>query len=209
MSQDNGPTPMPSGDEAEAQSDLRETINERRNQEVEITNENIDSIILEASQTVAKEQDLRERLTSDTPTAEEEDTKHQEEPRTEEGELAPTSNKMSNVIRYGFNPEPWPRPFREAIYEERDKKRSLTPPSPIYPRHDDPEMIPQTPPRDQNSKKPPSPIIFNASPRRPIKDRLGERPHNDVNRRQDHYQNETPRRPVKDRLGIRRSKQKN
>ena len=59
MSQDNGPTPMPSGDEAEAQSDLRGTINERRNQEVEVTKENIDSIILEASQTVAKEQDLR------------------------------------------------------------------------------------------------------------------------------------------------------
>ena len=76
MSQDNGPTLMPSGDEAEAQSDLRETINERRNQEVEITNENIDSIILEASQTIAKEQDLRERLTGNTPTAEEEDTKH-------------------------------------------------------------------------------------------------------------------------------------
>ena len=73
------PTPMPTGDELsppEAQSDLRETLNEIRNQEVEITRENIDSIIQESSQAVEEQPDLRERLnnsksTGNTPTAEE------------------------------------------------------------------------------------------------------------------------------------------
>ena len=159
-SQDDGSTLMQSKDKhpsPEAQADLRDTLNERREQEVEITSENIDSIILE---TVEKEPDLR---TDNIPTAEEGETNQQEEPRTE----------MSNVVRHELSPETWPRPLRAAVYKERDDDRPMTPPSPIPPRRDDPEMIPQTPPREQNSKKTHSPITFNNpqedTPRRPPK----------------------------------------
>ena len=115
--------PMPSGDEltpTEAQVDLRVTLNERREQEIEITPENIDSIILESSQTVAKEQDLRHRLnktktTGNTPTAEEGETDQQEEPWTEQGELAPSSDETSNVVRHELSPKPWPRPWPRAV----------------------------------------------------------------------------------------------
>ena len=168
------------------------------------------------SQTVAKEPDLRDRLngtksTDNTPTAEEEETNQQEEPMPEKGELAPTSNEMSNVVRHDLIPEPYV--LRAAVYKERDDDRPLSLPSPIYPRHDDPEMIAQTPPGEQNNKKTHSPITFNTpqidTPRRPVKDRLGEKPHTVTNRRQDYHQDETPRRPVKDRLGVRKSKGKN
>ena len=78
----------------------------------------------------------------------------------------------------------------------------MTPQTPTYPRSDNPEMIPQTPPMDQNNKKTHSPITLSTTKedasRRPVKDMLGLR--------QEYVQDETPRRPVKDRLGTRRSK---
>ena len=149
----------------------------KREREIEITPENIDSIIQESSQTVEEEPDLRDGLNQ---------TK--------------LSDNTPDLIE-----GPWHIPFRAAIYQERDDDRPLTPPSL---RHDDPETIPQTPPKEQNNKKTHSPITFNTSPRRPVKERLGERPHTVANRRQDYHQDETPRRPVKDRLGVRRSKRK-
>ena len=132
-----------------------------------------------------------------------------------EGELAPTNEGLSNAVRHGFNPAPWPRPFTEATYNERDESRPLTPPSPINLREEDLEMTPQTPPLEWRPRDDPLnttngtkqqesslPFTFNTTqedaPRRPVKDRLGLM--------QDYVQDETPKRPVKDRLGTRRSK---
>ena len=79
---------MPSGDElspSEAQPDLRDTLNERRNlKEVEITRENFESIVQESSQTMEEEPDLRAILNKNKPTTEEEISNSQEEPSSEE-----------------------------------------------------------------------------------------------------------------------------
>ena len=124
----------------------------------------------------------------------------QDEPKSE-GEISPTEDEMTNVVY-----------FKQAVYEERDENKPYTPPSPCYPKYEDHpkptpqsptntrredlEMIPQTPPKEQNKK--PSPITWsparNKSTKRPVKERLGTKLEYD----------ETPRRPSNN--GPRRSK---
>ena len=75
-------------------------------------------------------------------------------------------------------------------------------------KHEDQEMIPQTPPKEHNNKKTHSLMTFNTSPRRPVKERLGKRPHSVANRKQDYHRDETTRRPIKGRISARRSRRK-
>ena len=76
----------------------------------------------------------------------------------------------------------------------------MTLPSPL-PMRNDPEMIPQTPPRVEKIKKTHSPVTYiskDETPKRPIRDRLGEKPATPIT---NISQDETPRRPIRDRLG--------
>ena len=89
----------------------------------------------------------------------------------------------------------WPKPLQTAVYKRRDESRSFTPPSPH------PEMIPETPPRVEKTKKTHSPVTYisqDEAPRIPIRDRLGDRP---ATPNTNDPQEETPRRSIRDRLG--------
>ena len=72
------------------------------------------------------------------------------------------------------------------------------------PKLDDPATVPQTPPKEQTNNKTHSPITYNTSPRRPIKERLGERHPSGTSKAKVHHRDEAPQRTVKDRLGPRR-----
>ena len=116
---------------------------------------------------------------------------------------------LNQIKLYDNSPDlievPWHIPLKTAILQERDGDRSLSQPPP---KHDDPESIPQTPPKELINRKTHSPITYNTSPRRPVKERLGERHHSGTRKIQDHHRDEIPRRPLKDGLSPRRSRRK-
>ena len=102
-----------------------------------------------------------------------------------------------------LSPRTWPRPLQTAVHERRDESRPFTPPSPLpLPVRNDPEMIPQTPPRVEKTKKTHSPITYisqDEAPKIPIRDRLGDRP---ATTNTNDPQEETPRRSIRDRLRV-------
>ena len=168
----------------EAQDDLRVTLNERRSKEVEITQENIESIIQD---TVYNEQDPTPENTHST-----DDEEVNKREYLENLELSP---KLSQ--------KPWPRPWPRVVQKERDETRPFTPPSPL-PTEEDPDIIPQTPPEVQKVKKTHSPIVYDSkddTPKRSVRDWLG--PTNSANPHPNDPRDETPRssRSVRDRLG--------
>ena len=154
-----------------AKDDLRVTLNK----DVEITQDNIDSIINVINVTNA--------------------------PVTDDEE----ANKIEYLNNLKLSPKTWPRPHQLAVHERRDESRPFTLPSPL-PVRNDPEMIPQTPPRVEKTKKTHSPITYiqDEAPKIPIRDRLGDR-HATTSTYDP--RRETPRRPIRtirtlrDRLG--------
>ena len=101
--------------------------------------------------------------------------------------------KQKSIKLYTNSPDltevPRHIPLKTAILQEWDGNRSLSQPPP---KHDNPESIPQTLPKEQINSKTHSPITYNTSPKRPVKERLGKRP----SKAKDHLRDEAPRRPL-------------
>ena len=132
----------------EAQDDLRVTLNERRSKEVEITQENIESIIQD---TVYNEQDPTPENTHSTDDDE--------------------ANKREYLENLQLSPKPRPRPFKPEVQKIKKTHSPITYDSkddtPKRSIRDQLGAMPATPitnnPQDE-------------TPRRSIRDRLGEMP---------------------------------